>query len=318
MLLSRLVVTMLSIGVMVAGAGVVSSQDYPSRPIRIIAGTVGGGNDKAARIIAQGISGPLGQPVVIDNVAGGSIGSATAGVKAPPDGHTLLVIGVALWVTPLLQKTPSYDVVTDFSPISQIIRGVSIVTVHPSVPVKSVRELIAFARARPGELNFAANLLQFATGLFKSMAEIKIVEVPYKGGPAAITAALSGEVHAIIHDLALVAPNMESGKLRALAVTSATPSLAAPELPTVAASGLPGYEYVGVTGIYAPAKTPAAIINRINREIVRVLILPEVKERFLSAGEEVVASSPQKFAATIKSDIAKTAKLIKDAGIRAE
>ena len=157
-----------------------------------------------------------------------------------------------------------------------------------------------------------------AAELFKSMAGVNIVHVPYKGGAAAITALISGEVQLTITDAGLVAPHVKSGKLRALAVTSAEPSALAPGLPTVAASGLPGYEAVGMTGMFAPAKTPAAIINRLNQEIVRVLNLPDVKERFLNAGVEVVASSPEQFAAKIKSDIATISKVIKDAGIKTE
>ena len=196
---------------------------------------------------------------------------------------------------------------------------VAVVTVHPSLPVKSVRELIALAKAKPGQLNYAnggtGGAQHLATELFKSMAGVNIVGIPYKGGPPSVTAMMSGEVQVMINDLGLVAPQMKTGKLRALAVTSATPSALTPGLPTVSASGLPGYEWVGATGIYAPAKTPTAIIDRLNREIVRALNLPEVKEWFLNAGEEIVASSPAQFATTIQTEITKTAKIIKDADI---
>ena len=318
----RFVIWALSIVVTAGGAGVASGQEYPTKPIHIIAGSPGGGNDFTGRLIGQGISGPLGQPVVIDNVAGGSLGSALAALRGPIDGYRMVIIGGAFWITPLLEKKPSYDVVADFSPITQISRGPAIVVVHPSLPVKSIKELIALAKARPGELNFSSSVIggsvQLATGLFKSMAGIKIVEVPYKGGQAGTTATVAGEVQATINDVALVVPFMKTGKLRGLAVTSITPSLVAPELPTVAASGLPGYEYVGATNILAPGKAPAAIINRLNREVVRVLTRPEVKEQFLVRGEEIVADSSEHFAATIKSESAKWGKVIKEAGIRAE
>ena len=178
------------------------------------------------------------------------------------------------------------------------------------------------AKARPGELNYASGATggstHLAAELFKSMAGVNIVHVPYKGSAPAITALISGEVQLTITDVGLVAPHVKSGKLRALAVTSAEPSALVPGLPTVAASGLPGYEAVGMTGILAPAKTPAAIINRLNQEIVRVLNMPEVKEQFFNAGVEVVGSSPEQFAATIKSEIAKLGKVIKDAGIKVD
>jgi len=257
--------------------------------------------------------------VVIDNRGGGSVVAGEVGAKAPPDGYSLLVAGGAMWIIPLLQKAP-YDVVKDFAPISLISRVVSVVAVHPSLPVKSVKELIALAKARPGELNVATGSVggsqQLATELFQSMPGVKMARIPYKGGPPAVTALITGEVQVMINDMGLVAPQMKARRLRALAVTSATPSVQMPELPTVAASGLPGYEWIGAVGIYAPAKTPAAIIDRLSREIVRALNLPEMKAWFLNAGEEVVASSPEEFAAFIKAEIAKTAKLIKDASIR--
>ena len=319
MSMSRFVFRMLSVGTIVLGASAVCGQDYPNKPIRIITGSVGGGNDAASRQIAQKISGPLGQPVVIDNRGGGSVVSGEVGAKAPPDGYSLLVAGGAMWIIPLLQKAP-YDVVKDFAPISLISRVVSVVAVHPSLPVKSVKELIALAKARPGELNVATGSVggsqQLATELFQSMAGVKMARIPYKGGPPAVTALITGEVQVMINDMGLVAPQMKARRLRALAVTSATPSVQMPELPTVAASGLPGYEWIGAVGIYAPAKTPAAIIDRLSREIVRALNLPEMKAWFLNAGEEVVASAPEEFAAFIKAEIAKTAKLIKDASIR--
>jgi tripartite-type tricarboxylate transporter receptor subunit TctC len=310
---------LVSMGLSLLAASSAHSQDYPSKPIRIIGGSAGGGNDNVARIIAQGISAPLGQPVIVENRSGGSVVSAEAGAKAPPDGYTLLVIGSALWVVPMLEKAP-YDVITDFAPVTLVTRVVSVVAVHPSLPVKSVKELIALAKAHPDQLNFASGSLggsqQLATELFKSMSGTRFLAVPYKGGPPAVTAILSGEVQAMINDLGLVGPHVKSGKLRGLAVTSATPSLSAPGLPTVAESGLPGYEWIGVSGLYAPSKTPAAIVARLNREVVRVLTASEVKERFLTGGEEVVANSPEQFAAVIKIEMTKVAKILKDAGTR--
>ena len=258
MLQRSFIAWMFSVGLIPLGAVSVAAQDYPSKPIRIAAGNPGGGNDFAARVIAQGISGPLGQPVIVEN-RGQIALSAEVVARAPPDGYTLFVAGASLWITQLLQKT-SYDVMRDFSPLSTISRDVFIVAVHPSLPVKSIKDLITLAKSRAGELNYAngqtGGTQHLATELFKSLAGVNIVNVPYKGNTAGITALISGEVQVIINDAGLVIPHAKSGKVRALAVTSAEPSLLVPWLPTVAASGLPGYESVGITGMLAPAKTP--------------------------------------------------------------
>jgi tripartite-type tricarboxylate transporter receptor subunit TctC len=318
MLKSPFLVRMISVSLMVLSAGMVSAQDYPNKPIRIISGSVGGGSDFIARQIAQGISGPLGQPVIVDNRGSGILPMEQA-LKASSDGYTLLVYGAANWILPLLQKVP-YDPERDFSPISLLVREVNVLVVNPSVPANSVKELIALAKARPGELNYGTGASggtpHLGAELFKSMAGVNIVHVTYKGQAQAITGVISGEVQLTINDAGQVAPHVKSGKLRALAVTSATPSALTPGLPTLAASGLPGYESIGMSGIWAPAKTPGAIISRLNREAVRFLTLPEVNQRFLSAGEEIVASSPEQFVAAIKTDMAKMGKVIKDAGIK--
>jgi tripartite-type tricarboxylate transporter receptor subunit TctC len=230
--------------------------------------------------------------------------------------------GGSVWTFQLLQKAP-YDVLRDFSPVSLLVREVFVVAVHPSMPVKSVKELIALAKARPGELNYSSvgvgGSAHLATELFKSMAGgINVVHVPYKGNAGAITALISGEVQMLITDGGLLAPHIKAGKARAVAVTSAEPSALAPGLPTVSASGVPGYEAVSMTGVFVPAKTSAAIINRLNQEFVRFLSRPEVKEQFLGRGAEVVASSPEQFAAAVKSDLSNLGKAIKTAGIKAE
>lgn len=312
----RFLVPAITVGLMSFGAKQALAQDYPNKPIRIVTAAAGGGSDFTARQIAQGISGPLGQPVFVDNRT--ALQASEAGAKAPPDGYTLLVAGGVLWTTPLLQKTP-YDL-SDFAPLSQLIREVSIVAVHPSVPAKSVKELIALAKARPGELNYGSGatggLTHLAMELFNSMAGIKTVRVAYKGIAPTMTALMSGEVQLTINDAGVIAPQAKAGKLRALAVTSAGPTALAPGLPAMAASGLPGYEATGMTGILAPAKTPAAIMNRLNQEIVRVVNRADVKERFLNSGAEVVGSSPEQFAATIKEEVTKWGRVIKDSGIR--
>jgi len=320
MLISRFIKSLLSVGGIGLAMGSACGQDYPNKAIHIFTTAAGGGGDFTARQVAQGISGPLGQPVVVENRPSTFV-AAESVYKAPPDGYTLIVVGSTFWVLPLLQKLP-YDVARDFSPISQIEQSINIVAVHPSVPAKSIKELIELAKSKPGVLNYGAAAIgstsHLAMELFKSMAGVNITNVPYKGSAPAVTGTIAGEVQIYISDVGTLMPHVKSGKLRALAVTSAQPSATAPGLPTVAATGLPGYEVVNMTGIFAPVKTPEAIINRLHQEIVRTLSRPEVKERFFNAGVDTVGSSPQQFAATIKSDTAKMSKVIKEAGIKVE
>jgi tripartite-type tricarboxylate transporter receptor subunit TctC len=301
-------------------AGTIFAQDYPSKPVRIVTTAIGGGNDFVARLIAQSISGPLGQPVIVDNRATGVIpGDVVA--RSAPDGHTLLVAGNTLWVGPLLEKTP-YDAIRDFSPISLASWTPSILVVHPSLPAKSVKELIALARGRPGDLNYASTATggssHLATELFKHMAGVDLVRVPYKGNAPATVDLTGGQVHLMFAIASAVAPLIQSGRLRALAVTSARPSALFPGVPTVAASGVPGYESVTLTGVFAPARTPPAIIGRLNREIVEFLGKPQTIEKYLSAGMETVGSSPERLGVTIKAEIARMGNVIKNAGIRAD
>ena len=315
MLILRSVVTLVVAGLTMWGAGVVCAQEYPSKPIRLVASTPGGSTDFTARIIAPGIAGSLGQPLIVENRP--PIGAIDLAAKAPPDGYTLFVSSGTVWILPLLQSV-SWDMVRDFSPITQLGREVLVVAVHPSIPAKSVKELIALAKARPGELNFGASpagTSYLATQLLKSMAGINVVWVPYKGSAPALAALLGGEVQLIVSDVGLVMPHSKTGRLRPLAVTSAEPSALTPGLPTVAET-VPGYQSGGLIAVLAPAKTPAAIINRINLEIVRFVNRPEVKAQFLGNAVEVVGNSPEQFAATIKSEIAKWGKVIKEAGIK--
>jgi len=315
-MLTRIGLYMFWVGMLGLGAGASMGQDFPTKPIRIVTSTPGGGSDFASRIIAQGISGPLGQQVIVDNRSG-VIGQEMA-ARAAPDGYTLIVDGAALWLGPLVQTLP-YEL-KDFAPVTMISRVPNILVVHPSVPVKSVKELIALAKARPGELNYASgnpgSSAQLSAELFKSMAGVNIVMVPYKGTGPALNALISGEVQLTFATSVSVASQLKSGRLRAIAVTSAKPSALVPGMPTVAAAGLPGYDTGSATGMFAPAKTPTAIVNRINQEAVRVLTRPDVKERFFNNASEIVANSPEEFAETIRTEVAKMAKVIKDAGIR--
>jgi tripartite-type tricarboxylate transporter receptor subunit TctC len=283
-----LAVPAIAIAIALPASNAAWGQDYPKATIRILTSPAGGGGDFVARIVAQGITGPLGQPVIVDNRA--TVLASELAAKAPPDGYTLFAAGGGLLVYPLLNKAPFN--VTDFAPVSQLTREVSVLVVHPSVPAKSLKELIALAKSRPGELNYSM--------------------VPSG------TAVIGGEAQLTMIDPAVANTHVKAGRLRALAVTSAQPSPLAPGLPTMAASGLPGYEMIGQTSVYVPVKTPQPIIARLNREIVRLLSQPDVKERLLASGVEPVGSSPEELATLIKVELAKAAKIIKEAGIKVE
>lgn len=303
-------------GLVALGASSICAQDYPNRPIRIMTGAAGGGNDFASRLIAQGISGVLGQPVVVENRPSILLGDLVS--KAPPDGYTVLLAGGTFVIGPFLEKM-SYDSIRDFSPITLIELSASVVVLHPSVPVKSIKELIAFAKSRPGQLNYASagvgSPIMLAAELFKSMAGVDIVGVPYKGSGPALNDLLGGQVQLMFASPTSVMPHVKSGRLRALAVTSPTPSALIPGLPTVASS-LSGYQSAGITAMFAPAKTPEAIIKRLNQEVVRLINQPDVKQKFFEAGVEIIGSSPEQLAATVKSEVATMSKLIKDIGIK--
>ena len=320
MLISRYAAAMLSVGMIGLGAGLVSGQEYPNKTIRIVAPAVGGGSDVVARLLAPVLSSNLGQPVIVDNRASALVG-AEIGAKAPPDGYTLHINGNLLLISALLQPVP-YDVLRDFSQICLISRNVNVLAVHPAVPANSIKELIALAKAKPGQLNYASTgpggNQHIGGELFKSLAGVNLVRVAYKGGAAAGLALMAGEVQMLVNDAGALMPFAKAGKIRALAVTSTTPSAMAPGLPTMEAAGVPGYDWIGVTGIHAPIKTPAAIIKRLNQEIVRAVNLPETKDRLLAIGEEIIGSSPEEFAARTKSDVVRFAKLVKDAGIKGD
>ena len=314
-------VTIASVVLMISG--VTSAQNYPSKPIRMIAPEVGGGNDFVARLIAQGLTGVLGQQIVVDNrgSAGGVI-AAQLLARAPADGYTLLFYSSGIWTAPFLQADVRYDVLRDFSPITLAASSPNTVVVHPSLAVNSVRELIALTKAKPGVLNYASgnsgSANHLAAELFKSMAGVDIVRITYKGTGPALNDVAAGQVQLMFPAIGSVAPHVKAGRLKALAVTSAEPSALAPGLPTVSASGLPGYEAVAMSGVFAPGKTPAPLIDRLNREIVRFLNTADVKEKLLRSGVEAAGSTPLEFASKIKTEMARLSKAIKDAGIRAE
>ena len=307
-----------------AAIGLVSAttwaQDYPSRPVRIITSAPGGGSDFAARLIATNLAPGLGQQVVVENRGGGLVAPEVA-ARAPADGYNLLYYGSTLWLLPLMRDKVPWDVLKDYTPVVLTVTTPTILTAHASLPVKSVRDLIALARSRPGEMNYASGATgsanHLSAELFKAMAKVNIVRVVYNGQGPGILALMSGEVQTAFAVAASVLPHVKSGRLKALAVSSATPSSLFPGLPTIAAT-LPGYEAVSPSGIFAPARTPEAIVTRLNQEINKVLSRSEVRERFMSSGVEVAGGSPQDLATRIRSEIAQMGKVIREAGIRDE
>ena len=300
-----------------------TAQDYPNRTIRIIVPfTPGGATDVVTRIVAQKVSEQTGRQVVTDNRGGaGGIVGAEAVAKAPPDGYTL-VMGTSGThaINASLYPKLSYDPVKDFAPVTRTALLPSMILAHPSVPATNVRELIAIAKKNPGQLTYASSgSAQYLTGaLFTSMAEIDMLHVPYKGGGQAMPAQLGGEVALSFSTVVSSLPHVKSGRLRGLAVTSAKRTPAAPEFPTVAESGLPGYEAVSWYGVLAPAGTPRDIVTRLNTEVVRALKLPEVRQLMLAQGAEPVSESPEQFAALIKSDIAKWGDVVRKSGAKAD
>jgi len=298
------------------GSGAVFAQTYPVKPVRIVTVAPGSANDIVARLIAQEIRAGLGQPVVVDNR--GTV-AAELVARAPADGYTLLLYGSAVWLSPFIRASTPYDPVKDFAPVTLVASSPNVVVVHPSLPVKSARELIALAKARPGEINYAAGSLgaapHLAAELFKAMGKLNIVRVAYKGTGGSLIGILSGEVGLMFPTAGSVTPYIKSGKLRALAVTSLQPTALAPGLPLLSES-LPGYESVSLNGMLAPARTPENIIRQINAEVAKVMTRADIKEKLVAAGTDAMSTSPEEFAAIIQADMAKWGKVIREAGIR--
>ena len=316
-MMARTMACISAICMSVLGVTVASGQQYPARPVRLITSIVGSSSDFAARVIAQSLTSALGQSVIVDNRAIAGIESAA---NAAPDGYTLLVYGSPLWITPLFENGSSWNVWRDFSPIVLAIVSPNILVVHPSVGVKTVVELIALARAKPGELNYGSgppgSTTHLAVELFNTMAGVNIVRIPYKGVGQALGDLIAGQVQVMMPNTAAAMVHVNSGRLRGIAVGSAEPSELAPGLPTVSASGVPGYQSVAMSGVFAPAKTPARIVVQLNREIARILGRPDIREIFFKAGGEAAGGSPDDFAKRIKVEIAQLGKVIAERGIR--
>lgn len=300
-----------------------SNQTYPAKTIRLIVGSsAGGGGDILARTVAQRLSEALGQPVVIDNRPGaaGNIGAEIV-AKAPADGYTLLFAFTGHVINPGFYAKLPFDTINDFAPVTLLATNQTVLVVHPSLPVQSVRELIALAQARAGKLSMASlpgSSQHLAGELFKSMAGVDILFVPYKGNGPALNDVLAGHVDMMFNTMTLAQPFIKAGKLRALAVAGEKRSQLMPELPTISETGLPGFSSTGWYGILAPAKTLREVVSRLNQSLVKILAEPELKQRLISTGNEPVGDTPEQFDAFIRSEIPKWAKVIREAHIKAE
>ena len=296
---------------------------YPAKPIRLIVPFVPGGSTTiVARLIGQKLTDAWGQQVVVDNRGGGNtiIGS-DAMVKAAPDGYTILHVTSTHVINPSLLKTP-YDAVKDFAPVATMVATETLLVVNPLLPANNLQELIALAKAKPGHLNFASSgsgtTNHLAIELFSIMAGIKMQHIPHKGAGPAVTDLIAGQVQVFTNNALPLTPFVKSGRIRALAVSGETRLLSLPDVPTFTQAGLPGFDVKSWQGILAPAKTPPAVIDKLSREIGRILRAPEVRDTLLVMGADPLVSTPQQFSALIKADLVKYAKLIKDAKIRLE
>jgi tripartite-type tricarboxylate transporter receptor subunit TctC len=299
------------------------AQSYPNRPIRLIVPfPPGGSNDIVARVVGQQLGERLGKPLVVDNRggAGGLIGTETA-VNAIPDGYTLLIVSVAYAYSPALYKLP-YDPIKAVAPVAQLGTGPNSLVVHPSVAAKSVKELIALAKAKPGQLNYATagigTFQHMSSELFRIMSGVDIVHIPYKGGGPATLAVIAGQAQISIGSLLQTLPHIRSGKLRPLATGGAKRAPALPDAPTVAEAGVPGYEANNWWGIVGPAAMAPAIVKKLNSEVAAVLATPETQKWFVSEGAEAVTRTPEEFRKWILAEMVKWTKVAKQAGIKAE
>ena len=305
----------------IAAASAQTTQSYPARAVRIIVPYAAGGNtDITARAIGGKLSEVFGQQVIVDNRPGGAtnIGSELA-AKAPADGHTLFMGGASNAINMSLYAKPPYDTLRDFAPITLCVKGANVLSVHPSLPARTLKELIGLAKARPGQLNFASSGLgssnQMAGELLKVMAGIHLVHVPYKGNAPALTDTVAGHVHMIFSGVPALVPHIQSGRLRAIAIGSLKRFPAIPDVPTFDESGVKGYEATTWFGLMAPIRTPKDIVSRLNAEVTKIIASPEISKRFVNDGLEPIGNSPAEFAQFIRDEIAKYAKVIKAAKI---
>ena len=306
-----------------AWIGSTSAQSYPSRPVRLIVPqSAGGSTDVVARVIAQRMTETLKQNVIVDNRPGaGSLNGTELVAKAAPDGHTVLVVAASFTINPAIRKDLPFDPVRDFTPVSQLVTLPHILVVHPSVPVDSVKALVALARARPGALNYGisgiATSTHMAGELFMYMTGTRMVGIPYKGGAPGMTALLGGEVQLYFATISTAIPHIRSGKLRALGVTTLKRSVAAPEFPTIAEAGVPGYEHSSWVGMLGPAQLPKPVLAKLGDESSKAVQSPDIKALLLRDGLEAVGNSPAEFDRIIRIEVAKWIKVAKAANIKA-
>lgn len=320
----RKTTTLMLFAALLNAAAVATAQDFPNRPLRMILGFApGGSTDLVARVVAQKMAASLGQQVVVDNRPGanGMIGAELV-AKASPDGHTLLLSSIGpMAINASLYKMP-YDIVRDFAPVTYTGNVTNLLVVHPSVAATSVKELIALAQAQPGKLTFGSSgtggAPHMAVELFKILAKVNVVHVPYKGGGPAMADLVGGQISGSFASMPSSIPFVRSGKLRALAVTAPQRSPAAPDVPTVSEGGIPGFSVLDWQGMFTTAKTPPAVVGKLNAEIKRALAQPDVIEKLASAGVEIQTTSPEDWGRFVKSEIDKWAKVVKTAGIKLE
>ena len=300
------------------------AQQYPARPVRIIVPqSPGASTDITARLIAQGLNDAFKQPVIVDNRPGSSgIAGTEMVARATPDGYTLMVVASSFSINPALGRKLPYDSIRDFTTVTQLSKFPNMLAAHPSTPVKTLQDVISLAKAKPGQVTYAS--AGVATGthmtaeLLRYMTRIDLLHVPYKGGGPAMTAAMGGQTQLVIGTSIGLLPHTRGGKLRAIAVTSAKRSAVAPDIPTFAESGVPGYEHEPWNGMFGPAGMPKPVLAKVNAEVARVLNSAEVKRVLEGDGADVVGSKPEEFGAVLRAEIAKWTKVAKAAGIKAE
>jgi len=317
----RILKTMLAV-LALAQAGTLGAQNYPVRPVRIVVGfPPGGTSDILARAIAARLSDPLGQPVVVENRtgAGGNIGAESV-ARAAPDGYTLLMGTTSQAISQSLYKKLNYDLLKDFAPVTQAVNYSNLLVVHPSAGVSSVGELLVLARAKPGVLNYGTagnGTPPHMTGeLFKSYTGVNIQHVPYKGGAPAIVDLVAGQIPVMFDNVPPLLPHVRSGRIRALANTSLTRLSVLPDVPTLDETGLKGFDAVGWNGLLAPAGTPREVVARLHTEVARILRTPDVRDQLTAQGAEIVANSPDEFAAWIRNEVKKWAGVVRDSGAK--
>ncbi|MFO1415267.1 MAG: tripartite tricarboxylate transporter substrate binding protein [Burkholderiales bacterium] len=319
----RAVIRWFVAGVLAAVAAGAAAQAFPAKPIRmLVAYAAGGGTDILARVIAQGMSDDLGQPVMVENKPGAGSQLATDILaKASPDGYTIMMATIAHSINPGLYPKLPYDSLNDFAPVSLVASVPLIILVSPTVPANNVKELVALAKANPGKLNNAmatGSMPHLAGEMFKKMAGIEVVPVAFKGNSPAYPDLMAGRVQFMFDALSAGLPQVQAGKLKGIAVTSAQRSQAAPDIPTVAESGLPGFEADAWYGVLAPAKTPAAVVDRLNAAIRKAVAAPAIRDKLVSLGYTIKVDSPAEFTAYIRSETDKWTKVVKESGATPE